>query len=137
MGHPAFIDTKTTNTIEQMAITFQFWTENLLSAAEDIADTEHQASRWLATDAAAWERPAELLSVLLDDFNIELYIKENRLLLAEDQLASVTTLAHAALTFDVGLNGWRDAREVLDDPAWENLRCNARAFIASFQRAQD
>jgi hypothetical protein len=59
-----------------MAIFFEFWTENLLSAARDLADAKHQEQRWLAVDAAAWEQPAELLNVLLDDMNFELYTEE-------------------------------------------------------------
>lgn len=120
-----------------MAISFEFWTENLLSAARDLADTEHQEQRWLAVDAAAWERPAELLSVLLDDMNFELYIEENRCALTEEQISSATALAQSAADFDVGPDGWRDPRAVLSDPVWERLRCNARRFIASFETNRD
>lgn len=47
-----------------------------MTAARDLADAKHQEQRWLAVDAAAWEQPAELLNVLLDDMNFELYIEE-------------------------------------------------------------
>jgi hypothetical protein len=115
-----------------MAIPFEFWTENLLSAARDLADAEHQEQRWLAVDAAAWERPAELICVLMDDMNFELYIEENRLALNEEQISSATSLAQSAADFDVGPDGWRDPRAVLSDPSWKRLRCHARRFIASF-----
>jgi hypothetical protein len=117
-----------------MAVTFEFWTESLIIAAKAIADEAHQTRRWLAPDAAAWERPAELLCVIVDDLNLALYIEENRALLAQDQLASAINLAEGAIGFDCGPDGWRAPRDVLADPAWADLRHRARAFIASFEK---
>ncbi|HTF63792.1 MAG TPA: hypothetical protein VK638_13960 [Edaphobacter sp.] len=108
-----------------------------MSAARDLADAEHQEQRWLAVDVAAWERPAELLNVLLDDMNFELYIEENRFALTEEQISSATALAQSAADFDVGPGGWRDPHEVLSDPAWERVRGNAQLFIASFETKCD
>jgi hypothetical protein len=59
-----------------MAISRELWIGNLVESARDIGDSERQRLRWLAPDAAAWERPVELLCVLLDDYQLELFLKE-------------------------------------------------------------
>jgi len=115
-----------------MAITYESWTGNLLEAAAQIADEETQARRWLAPDVRAWERPVELL-LTLEDCNFELFIKEHRHFFSETQLTASTELDDAAVKFDCGANGWRDPGEVLRDPAWEDVRCKARAFLSAFK----
>ena len=50
----------------------ELWINNLLDAAETIADKQCQESRWVAVDALAWESPDEAINALddcvLDDF---------------------------------------------------------------------
>ena len=117
-----------------MAITYEFWVRNLIEAAADISNAERQAQRWIAPDAAAWERPAELLCVLLDDMNFELFIEQNPERLSEVQLRAATEFAQAALSFDCGPDGWRDPHDVLRDPAWEGVQMKGRAFESAFVR---
>ncbi len=114
-----------------MAISYEFWLRNLLEAAVRIADQQTQAQRWLAVDVQAWERPVEFL-LTLEDCNFELFIKEYRSLFSEPQLTAATELEHAAGKFDCDVDGWRDRLEVLYDPAWEDVRSKARAFISAF-----
>ena len=114
-----------------MAISYEFWLGELLQAAAQIADEETQLRRWLAADAHAWERPVELL-LTLDDLNFELFLNEHRNRFSDSQLVAATQFA-ATVQFDCGSDGWRDPREVLRDPAWEDVRQRARAFISAFK----
>ena len=118
----------------RMAITYQFWVGNLIGGARDIADEEAQKRRWIALDARAWERPAELLCVLLDDMNLELFIEEHGSRFSEEQLRTARDLSQAIRDFDCGPDGWRDPNDVLQDPAWEAVRGKARAFVSAFER---
>jgi hypothetical protein len=52
------------------------WIGNLIEAAEMIGNSEKQERRWLAPDSMAWERPEELINVLFDDCNFELFIEQ-------------------------------------------------------------
>ena len=115
-----------------MAISCKFWLGNLLAATAQIADEEAQVRRWLAADARAWERPVELL-LTLEDLNLELFIEEHRNRFSEPQLTAASELDAAAVQFNCGPNGWRSPHEVLLDPAWEEVRRRARAFISAFE----
>lgn len=117
-----------------MAITYEFWVSNLLQSARDLADAGTQAQRWVASDAKAWERPTELLCVLSDDCNFELFIKEHHERLSDVQLVSATELLRVSLAYDCGPDGWRDPVSVLNDSAWEDVREKARAFIAAYSQ---
>jgi hypothetical protein len=116
-----------------MPISLELWISNLVGIARDIRDSEHQRLRWLAPDAAAWERPAELLCVLWDDYQLELFLKEEGPNLSSTQLRAAVTLLEESTQFDVGPDGWRDPEEVLNDPRWERVRQSARAFEVAFQ----
>jgi hypothetical protein len=118
-----------------MAISREHWIRNLVGVAKDLGDSEYQRSRWLAPDAEAWERPAELLNVALDDYQLELFITEEGSKLSSKQLSAATAFLQQATEYDCGPTGWRDSREVLCDPVWERLRQTARDFVAAFQDA--
>ena len=60
--------------ILSIAIPRELWISNLVDSATAIGDSQRQQLRWLAS-AAAWERPAELLGELLDDNQLELFLK--------------------------------------------------------------
>jgi hypothetical protein len=115
-----------------MTISRELWVRNLVGIAKDLADSEHQQSRWLAADSAAWERPCELLCVVVDDCQLELFVKEQGPSLSKEQLDAATALLQQSLAYDVGPTGWRDPKEVLSDPAWERLRQAARSFEDAF-----
>jgi hypothetical protein len=115
-----------------MAISRELWISNLVGSARAIGDSQRQQLRWLAPDAAAWERPAELLCVLLDDNQLELFLKEEGHSLSSTQL-STAALLEEAIKYDVGPDGWRDPEEVLNDPSWEKVRQTARAFESAFE----
>jgi hypothetical protein len=115
-----------------MTIPRELWISNLVGIAKDLADSERQRSRWLAADAEAWERPAELLCVVLDDYQLELFLKEQGPSLSTEQLSAAVALLQQSIEYDVGPTGWRDPEEVLSDPAWERLRQTARTFEAAF-----
>jgi hypothetical protein len=116
-----------------MSISRELWISNLMDCATAIGDTQRQQIRWLAPDAAAWERPAELLCGLLDDCQLELFIDEQGSSLSSGQLHMAKALLDEATRFDVGPDGWRDPEEVLNDPGWEKVRQTARAFESVFR----
>ncbi len=115
-------------------MSLELWTSNLVSCADDIADAEHQRLRWLAVDAQAWERPAELLCALLDDCNLEFFIQDQGPELSDEQLQTAMSLYKGAMSYDVGPTGWRDPQEVLNDPQWDELRTKARQFSAALRK---
>jgi hypothetical protein len=117
-----------------MAISRELWSSNLVDSARAIGDSQRQQLRWLASDAAAWERPAELLCELLDDNQLELFLKEEGHSLSLTQLSTATALLEEAIKYDVGPDGWRDSEEVLNDPSWEKVRQAARAFESAFEK---
>jgi hypothetical protein len=117
-----------------MAISRELWISNLVDSARAIGDSQRQQLRWLASDAAAWERPAELLCELLDDNQLELFLKEEGHSLSSTQLSTARALLEEAIKYDVGPDGWRDPEEVLNDPSWEKVRQTARAFESAFEK---
>jgi hypothetical protein len=116
-----------------MSISRELWISNLMNSASAIGDTQHQQTRWLAPDAASWERPTELLCGLLDDCQLELFIDEQGPSLSSGQLHIAKALLDEATRFDVDPDGWRDPEEVLNDPCWEKVRQIARAFESVFR----
>jgi hypothetical protein len=116
-----------------MSITYQFWVTNLIQGARDVADEETQRRRWLSPDVYAWERPAELLSVLLDNMQLELFMADHSARFSEGQLSAAEEFTQALLDFDCGPDGWRDPNDVLRDPLWEGVRGKARLFISAFE----
>jgi hypothetical protein len=119
-----------------MAVSRELWVSNLIGIAKDLGDEEHQRSRWLASDAAAWERPAELLCVLVDDCQFELFVAQEETAMSPEQKNAAVALLERSLKYDTGPDGWRDPQEVLNDPAWKDLQDSARAFVSVFQKEQ-
>jgi hypothetical protein len=99
-----------------MAISRELWISNLMDSARAVGDSQRQQLRWLASDAAAWERPAEPLCELLDDNQLELFLKEEGHSLSSTQLSTARALLEEAIKYDVGPDGWRDPEEVLMTP---------------------
>lgn len=107
------------------------WISNLITAAQDIADKEHQR-RWLAPDRYAWERPEELIN-LVDAFILDGFIDEFSLTFSENQ-------RNAAVEFRDELSDYCDQTPqnlepavVLADPRWEAMREKAAAFVVAFK----
>jgi hypothetical protein len=109
------------------------WITNLLEAAAEIADKEHQELRWLATDAYAWERPEELINVLLDDCVFEGFIEECAPTFSAEQCDAACGLRDELNRYCNATPQWLDPAEVLVDPRWESIRRRAEAFAAAFK----
>jgi hypothetical protein len=114
-------------------ITPELWTANLLDAAVEIANKEKQEQRWLAPDAKAWERPEELINVLFDDSNLELFIDEYGPTFVEDQRRAALDLRDDISRYCDKTPTWLDPSEVLADPRWETIRQKAAAFVSAFK----
>jgi hypothetical protein len=111
----------------------ELWIANLVEASAHMADRAHQELRWLSPDAYAWERPEELINMLIDDCAFERFIDEFASAFSEDQ-------RRTAFAFRDGLNRYCDETpthlnpaEVLGDPRWEAIRQNAAAFVQAFE----
>jgi hypothetical protein len=116
-----------------MSITRELWISDLLEAASMIADKETQERRWLAPDACAWERPEELINVLFDDSNFDLFIEEFSVGFTESQHDAALRLKKEVDDFCDATPDYLDAAQVLVDPRWESIRERARVFITAFQ----
>jgi hypothetical protein len=113
-------------------MTAERWLSNLLEAAADIADKQHQELRWLAPDAYAWERPEELINVL-DDCVFEGFIEEYSPTFSEEQSRTALDWRDELSRYSDATPQWLDPAEVLADPRWESIRHKAAAFVAAFK----
>lgn len=116
-----------------MPITREVWISNLLEAASMIADKEFQEQRWLAPDAYAWERPEELINVLFDECNFDLFIEEFGGEFTDVQRDKTLQLKKQMDDYCDATPDHLDPAQVLMDPRWEAIRESARAFIVAFQ----
>jgi hypothetical protein len=109
------------------------WVANLIEAAVDIANREHQELRWLAPDAQAWERPEELICVLFDDCDFERFVDKFLPSFSEDQRRAAFTLRDNLNRYCDETPKWLDPAEVLGDPRWGTIREDAAAFVEAFR----
>jgi hypothetical protein len=116
-----------------LPMTPERWIANLVEAAADIADKEHQELRWLAPDAYAWERPEELINVLFDDCAFELFVEEYASTFSEEQRQTALGLRDEMISYCAATPSYLDPVEVLADPRWESIRQKAAAFVAAFK----
>jgi hypothetical protein len=114
-------------------MTAERWLSNLLEAAADIADKQHQELRWLAPDAYAWERREELINVLFDDCVFEGFIEEYSHTFSKEQSRTAFDLRDELNGYSDATPQWLDPAEVLADPRWESIRQKAIAFVAAFK----
>ena len=114
-------------------MTPELWIENLIDAACAIADKEKQERCWLAPDAQAWERPEELICVLFDDCNFELFIEENALSFSTEQSRTASEFANEMISYIDATPPHLNPTEVLADPRWLSIREKASAFAAAFK----
>lgn len=98
-----------------------------------IADQETQERRWLAPDAYAWERPEELICMLFDDSNFDLFIEEFADEFTDVQRDKAVQLKRLMDHYCAATPTYLDPAKVLIDPRWESIRESAKGFIAAFQ----
>ena len=115
------------------SMTPERWIANLIEAADDIADKGKQESRWLAPDAFAWERPEELICVLFDDSNFELFLNEYASTFTDEQRLTAFALRDELNLYGDATSKWLNAAEVLADPRWDAIRQRASVFVAAFK----
>lgn len=111
------------------------WIANLIGVASDIANREKRETRWLATDAYAWERPEEVINVLFDDSNFELFLDKYNSTFSAEQHSTAFTLRDDIKRYCDATPQWLNPEEVLADPRWHAIRESAAAFIAAFEDA--
>jgi small-conductance mechanosensitive channel len=116
-----------------MAITREFWTSSLVDVAKAICNTEHHQSRWLATDALAWERPEELICTIFDDLQLQLFIEKHGSAFSEAQSEAAVALRDELTNYCNATQQFLDPETVLADPQWEAVRRKARDFVNAFQ----
>lgn len=109
------------------------WISNLIGAAQNIADKEHQERRWLAPDRYAWERPEELISVVFDDYVLDGFIEESSAAFSEQQRSAATGFRDELNDYCKQTPDYLDPAAVLSDPRWETVRQRAESFVISFK----
>ena len=114
-------------------MTPELWIANLVEAATDIADKQHQEIRWLAPDAYAWERPEELINVLVDDCVFEGFLNEYASTFSEEQRGAAFALRDELNRFCDATPPSLDPVQVLVDQRWESIRQRATTFIQAFK----
>jgi hypothetical protein len=108
------------------------WRENVVEAVERIGDKDYQETHWLRDDRPAWENPNEVVNVLMDDCQFDLFL--------QDYSFSFSGQQHqAAADFSKTLNRFLDespnsleAEETLNDPRWKGVQPSAIVFVAAF-----
>lgn len=108
------------------------WIENLLWAAEQIADRQFQETRWLAPDAKAWESPDEAINSL-DDFVLDGFAVQFAELLSPAQINAVTAFRDEVDRYCGSTPQHLEPVNVLADPAWEIVRQKASDFVQAFK----
>jgi len=110
------------------------WKNNVLDAVESIADRDHQIANWLREDRPAWETPGEVVCVLFDDSQFELFLIDCDFSLnAQQRLAGQSLLSRLNHFCDNTPQSF-DPTETLNDPRWEDIQAAARHFIDVFRK---
>jgi hypothetical protein len=109
------------------------WISNLLEAATDIADKKRQELRWTAPDRYAWERPEEVINVLLDDSVFEGFLEKYASSFSDQQRQAAFQLRDAMNKYCDDTPTWLEPSEVLADARWEAIRQDAAEFIVAFK----
>lgn len=80
-------------------MTPEAWLANLLDVASDIAHNEYQEHTWLASDRHVWERPEELINVILDDQLFERWVQQFDSTLSDKQRAAAIGLRDELISY--------------------------------------
>jgi len=118
--------------MKEPQIPAELWIENLLWAAEQIADRQFQEARWLAPDAKAWESPDEAINSL-DDFVLDGFVEEFAESLSPTQIVAATAFRDEVDRYCRSTPHSLDPVNVLADPAWEVVRKKASDFVHAFK----
>ena len=110
----------------------QRWINNLLEAADAIANKQDQQSRWLAADRAAWESPDEAINTL-DDYVLDGFVEEFSASFSVDQAKAVTEFRDEVDRFCKATPRHLDPAMVLTDARWDTVRNRATAFLGAFR----
>jgi hypothetical protein len=108
------------------------WKANVVEAVKRIGDQDHQSSNWLRDDRPAWENPNEVINVLTDDSQFNLFLTDCAYSFSDQQ-------RQAAEDFSTKLNRFVNdtpeslgSKDTLNDPRWEEIRTSANTFVAAF-----
>ena len=106
--------------------------ENLLQAAELIANREYQKTRWLAADAYAWDTPDEAINTL-DDYVLDGFIEQFAECFSPAQAKAVIAFRDEVDRYCIASPQHLEPRDVRADPAWEVVRTRASEFVRAFK----
>jgi hypothetical protein len=108
------------------------WINNLLEAAQTIADKQYQESRWLAANAFAWESPDEAINVLYDCV-LDGFIEQFSESFSEEQATAVTHFRDEVNRYCKATPQHLEPEMVLTDLRWDDVRQKAAVFIEAFK----
>jgi hypothetical protein len=118
--------------MKESQIPAERWIENLLWAAEQIADRGFQETRWLAPDAKAWESPDEAINSL-DHFVLDGFAEQFADSLSPAQIKAVIEFRDEVDRYCGSTPRHLEPLNVLADPAWEVVRQRASEFVHAFK----
>jgi hypothetical protein len=108
------------------------WRNNVLDAIGSIADRDHQAANWFREDTPVWENPDEVICVLFDDSQFELFLIDCDFSLRDQQREAGRSLLSKLNQFFGDTPKSLDPLETINDPRWEEIQFAARHFVAMF-----
>ena len=108
------------------------WRNNVLDAIGSIANSDHQAANWFREDRPAGENPDEVICVLFDDSQFELFLIDCDFSLSDRQREAGRSLLSKLNHFLDNTPKSLDPLETINDPRWEEIQVAARHFVAMF-----
>jgi hypothetical protein len=103
----------------------EHFSDHICMALRDIADTDKQLRCWSA-DPVTLTGPDELLTILIDDYDIAHNIEDAFDKISPCALDALRRLVDGAKEIDVGTFRNSDAREIVGDLRWAQVVSAAR-----------
>jgi hypothetical protein len=104
------------------------WKLSIRAALEQISDEGYQRLAWFNSHEEV-SSPDELICRLYDDFRFESFTESAEIGLSIDQKEAATQFSGRLLKFCHGTPSKLGAREVIDDPRWVQVRCDAGKLV--------
>jgi hypothetical protein len=110
---------------------FQTWRESVTDIAKQIADAEFQRRAWFGMAHDAVSSPDEMYNQLFGDAQIEQFLAMYKHKLSLEQLKAGETLVRTMNEYADQTPEHLDPSVLIDDPAWQEIRDAAAAFVTS------
>jgi len=92
------------------------WQANVVEAVTRIADRDHQSNNWLRDDRPAWENPNEVINVLMDESQFDLFLTDCAYNFSDEQHRAAKDLSGKLNRFINDTPQSLDPGNLLNDP---------------------